>query len=156
MLGLARREFASECYVKLGNLARLPFKDDSFDRVLSLETLEHSPSQEAFVAELIRVLKTGGRCVLSTPPRSAEAILRLAEAFFENHGEGPHCFPRPKRVLEIIESTGGEIEQAFPSLILPAGPRVLMRAMDAAVRRNPLKRLLFSFGLRHFYVFRKV
>jgi SAM-dependent methyltransferase len=52
-----------------GNLVRLPFADASFDLVVSLQTVEHLWDQEAFVAECLRVLRPGGRFVLSTPNR---------------------------------------------------------------------------------------
>jgi SAM-dependent methyltransferase len=52
-----------------GNLVRLPFADRSFDLVVSLQTVEHLWDQKAFVAECLRVLRPGGRFVLSTPNR---------------------------------------------------------------------------------------
>lgn len=50
-----------------GNLALLPYADSSFDVVISLQTIEHLWNQDAFVAECIRVLRPGGRLVISTP-----------------------------------------------------------------------------------------
>jgi SAM-dependent methyltransferase len=52
-----------------GNLVALPFADDAFDLVLSLQTLEHVWDQPRFVAECARVLRPGGRLALSTPNR---------------------------------------------------------------------------------------
>jgi SAM-dependent methyltransferase len=49
----------------MGN--RLPFPDGHFDVVLSLEGIEHIDGQETFLRELRRVLKPGGRLILSTP-----------------------------------------------------------------------------------------
>jgi SAM-dependent methyltransferase len=42
---------------------RLPFEDDEFDRVLSVNALEAIPAKDAFVREAHRVLKPGGRLV---------------------------------------------------------------------------------------------
>ncbi|MBV9172848.1 MAG: class I SAM-dependent methyltransferase [Chloroflexi bacterium] len=50
--------------------ARLPLPDGSIDLVTSFETLEHVPNAEFLVAELRRVLRAGGRLVLSTPNRA--------------------------------------------------------------------------------------
>jgi SAM-dependent methyltransferase len=51
------------------NLVALPFRDAAFDVVLSLQTIEHVWDQPAFLAECARVLRPGGRLVLTTPNR---------------------------------------------------------------------------------------
>lgn len=53
--------------VTRGNLVHLPYADGSFDVVVSLQTIEHLWNQQVFVAECIRVLRPGGRMVISTP-----------------------------------------------------------------------------------------
>lgn len=68
----AAREALSECNtndtrVLLGDGTNLPFNDASFDIVTSFETLEHLHAGREFLAELKRVLKTGGTLILSTP-----------------------------------------------------------------------------------------
>ncbi|MFN5865411.1 MAG: class I SAM-dependent methyltransferase [Candidatus Kapaibacterium sp.] len=45
----------------------LPFADGTFDCVVSSEVIEHVPDPTAFLKELLRVLKPGGRCIISTP-----------------------------------------------------------------------------------------
>jgi SAM-dependent methyltransferase len=45
----------------------IPLPDKAFDTVVSLETLEHIAEDEAFVAEIRRVLRSGGALILSTP-----------------------------------------------------------------------------------------
>ncbi len=45
----------------------LPFADNSFDCVIASEIIEHLPHPELFVPELLRVLKPGGRLLVSTP-----------------------------------------------------------------------------------------
>jgi hypothetical protein len=67
---------ARESYARLGNVefieascTRMPLEDASFDVVVSFETLEHIGEQEAFVAEVARVLKPDGVLVLSCPNR---------------------------------------------------------------------------------------
>jgi SAM-dependent methyltransferase len=49
---------------------RLPLATHSLDLVVSFETLEHVPDARAMALEIRRVLKPGGRLVLSTPNRA--------------------------------------------------------------------------------------
>ena len=50
-----------------GDGTRMPFPDDTFDCVLCCEVVEHVPRDPSPIAELVRVLRPGGRLVLSTP-----------------------------------------------------------------------------------------
>ena len=46
---------------------RVPFDDETFDAVGSFNVLEHVDEPEAYIRELVRVLRPGGRIVLSSP-----------------------------------------------------------------------------------------
>jgi SAM-dependent methyltransferase len=50
-----------------GDGLNLPFAAGSFDAVYALDVLEHVDDETQFVSELLRVLKPGGRLVLTTP-----------------------------------------------------------------------------------------
>jgi len=50
---------------------RLPFVNNSFDCVVSFETIEHIKEYEKFLSECRRVLKEGGSFICSTPNREA-------------------------------------------------------------------------------------
>ena len=60
-------------HVACAAAARLPVPDAMFDLVVSFETLEHVPNARAMLRELRRVLRPGGRLVLSTPNREYRA-----------------------------------------------------------------------------------
>lgn len=45
----------------------LPFEDESFDCVVSFQVIEHIRRDKEFVREVYRVLKPGGRFIVSTP-----------------------------------------------------------------------------------------
>ena len=51
------------------NLVALPVGDASVDVVVSAQTVEHLWDQDAFVAECARVLRPGGRLLVTTPNR---------------------------------------------------------------------------------------
>lgn len=47
----------------------LPFADESFDYVVSFQVIEHIKRDKEFVREVRRVLKKGGKFIVSTPNR---------------------------------------------------------------------------------------
>ena len=51
---------------QVADALRMPFADDSFDLVWSLESGEHMPDKRQFVSELTRVVKPGGRVIIVT------------------------------------------------------------------------------------------
>jgi len=53
-----------------GDAQDLPFEDNSFDYVVSQETVEHLSDPKKHVQEMHRVLKPGGTCYISTPWRN--------------------------------------------------------------------------------------
>ena len=52
-----------------GSCTLLPFEDNSFDVVVSFETLEHLEQQEEMLAEFKRVLNKEGVLIISTPDK---------------------------------------------------------------------------------------
>jgi SAM-dependent methyltransferase len=67
-LGEIRRQ-QSSTRVVTADATRLPLDAASMDSVVSFETIEHVPDARALVREVRRVLRPGGRLVLSTPNR---------------------------------------------------------------------------------------
>jgi SAM-dependent methyltransferase len=51
------------------NLAALPIADESVDVVVTLQVIEHVWNHDEFVRECLRVLRPGGRLIVSTPNR---------------------------------------------------------------------------------------
>lgn len=52
-----------------GVVPPLPFADESFDYVVSFQVIEHIKRDNEFVREVHRVLKKGGKFIVSTPNR---------------------------------------------------------------------------------------
>jgi SAM-dependent methyltransferase len=50
-----------------GDLQRLPFADNTFDRVIDCETIEHVPDDQSALREMFRVTQPGGKLLLTTP-----------------------------------------------------------------------------------------
>ena len=62
-----------------GDVRDIPFRDDSFDAIYSMGTIEHFDATERAVAEMARVLKPGGRAIIGVPNRH-DPFLRPALA----------------------------------------------------------------------------
>ena len=63
---IGARRSTGACFAA-GSGEALPMASSSVDAVTSFETIEHLRHPDAFVAELARVIKPGGRLLLSTP-----------------------------------------------------------------------------------------
>ena len=83
---------------------RLPFANAVFDRVVVVDMLEHVPDEEAFVAELARVTKPGGRLVVNTPHLKRTALRRLRHALGQTDEKHGHLRPgyAPARLRELL------------------------------------------------------
>ena len=57
---------ADKCSFQVADALDMPFSDNSFDLVWSLESGEHMPDKEKFVNELFRVAQPGGRIIIVT------------------------------------------------------------------------------------------
>jgi SAM-dependent methyltransferase len=66
----ANARYASEVvHFADGDVTRLPAGDRSCDVYVSFETIEHLPQDEAYLADVVRVLRPDGRFLCSTPNR---------------------------------------------------------------------------------------
>ena len=154
----------------------LPFPADTFDTVLSHEVIEHVEDDRQAVAEMVRVLKPGGRAVIFCPNRLY---------FFETHGyywRGKYRFgniplinwlPTPLRnrlAPHVRAYTSSGLRSLFRELpvkivyhtqiypgydnILAQRPQLarLLKAITYTLEHTALR----VFGLSHFLVVEKV
>jgi SAM-dependent methyltransferase len=54
---------------RAADLLALPFPDETFDALVSLQVIEHLTSPREFVTECVRVLRPGGLLLIATPNR---------------------------------------------------------------------------------------
>lgn len=66
------KKFLGNSKVKLarGDATKLPFKANSFDRIIATEILEHIPDDEKALEEMYRVLKPGGIAMITVPNKN--------------------------------------------------------------------------------------
>lgn len=74
-----------------GDATRLPFPDGSFDAVITSEVLEHIQDDVTALAEMVRVLRPGGRLAVTVPSWLPEVInWRLSEEYHAPASPGGH------------------------------------------------------------------
>ena len=75
------------CQFVKGSGLQLPFADNTFDKVICAEVLEHVPQYQHMLAEIRRVLKPGGIFAVSVPRWFPEWICwRLSDEYHEVEG----------------------------------------------------------------------
>ena len=90
------------CHFVRASGLQLPFADNSFDKVICAEVLEHIPDYTAMLAEIKRVLKPGGIFAASVPRWFPEWICwRLSDEYHEVEGGHVRIF------------TAGELRRAI-------------------------------------------
>lgn len=114
--------------VRREDLTRLSYPSDTFDLVLTSETLEHVPDLNAALREILRVLKPGGRHIFTIPqdPAAARTFGRasLSEDGSIEHHATPLYHPAGDRgylvftefgadLVELLERAGFETEIRF-------------------------------------------
>ncbi|ACU37181.1 SAM-dependent methyltransferase [Actinosynnema mirum] len=81
---------------------RLPFEDESFDAVMALESILHMPSREQVLSEARRVLRPGGRLVLTD--------------FFERAPHTPGMHPAIEGFCRTAMTTMADVDDYVPML----------------------------------------
>ena len=83
--GEARPSATAETVV--GDALALPYPDRTFDCVIASEILEHVPADDTVIDELIRVLKVGGKLVVTVPRWLPEQVCwLLSDEYHSNEG----------------------------------------------------------------------
>jgi SAM-dependent methyltransferase len=172
------RVVRSRAHSPLVNVAAgefLPYPNHCFDVILSHEVIEHVQDDALAVAEMVRVLKPGGRAIIFCPNRLYP---------FETHGHywrGQYHFGntplinylpntcRDKLAPHVRAYTGRRLKQLVNGLpvtmvkhtqiypgydnVVVRRPRLgrILRGVTYAFEKTPLR----SFGLSHLFVFEK-
>lgn len=120
MLGAARAGGITIPIVQADG-ARLPYGDESFDAVVTINLLEHVPNALAVLEEAARVLRIGGTFLAVTPNGNLAWLLELLEKLHLKLPEGPHRF-LTQSDLRTFTPKCLEVLEHQPCLAFPAGP----------------------------------
>lgn len=139
---------------KIETYSNLPFENGYFQRILTLETLEHAADPMAFLNELKRISSNDARMVLSCPPNTSEMPYRLYTALFGGHGEGPHRFLHSEEVKVMLRKSGWKLLLHKSTVLIPVGPEVLQQFGERIINAFQGS-ILSEFGIRQFYICEK-
>lgn len=117
---------ASESYVlenlkfKQGSAEKIEFPDNYFDVVVSFETIEHLDNRENFLREVMRVLRSDGIFIVSTPNR----ILTSCYLFYKTPFNKFHKIEYKKKEFLLILNKYFEVidflgQRFAPSFLTP-------------------------------------
>jgi SAM-dependent methyltransferase len=163
-------------HLQLAVCEKLPYADDYFDMILNHEVIEHVEDDRATAAEMVRVLKPGGRAVIFAPNRLYP---------FETHGhywQGVYHFgntPLINYLPDVVRNRLAPHVRAYTaeglrSLFLGLPVRVVKHTQiypgyDNLVHRRPalgrvLRRVTYAleqspvtiFGISHLLVLEKI
>ncbi len=132
----------------LGDAVRLPFKDTTFDLVIATEVIEHVLYPGRMLDEVRRVLRPGGRLLISTP-NVASLEHRLALLLFgyfvpdrtthEGTDPGHIHFLEPHFLRNMLEERGFRIisdQSEFLGLgrwIVPRAPSLIPKSLRSLI-----------------------
>lgn len=111
-----------------GDVRDIPFKDDSFDAIYSMGTIEHFDATERAVAEMARVLKPGGRAIIGVPNRH-DPFLRPALAtvmqWLGLYAYGYEKSYSRRKLRTMLERAGFTVVAETSILFIPGWLRML-------------------------------
>lgn len=85
MVTKAQARLGTRADIRKGDALALPYADNSFDKIICSEVLEHVPEPGTALREIARVLKPGGIAVVTVPNEALvnrlKAILRKLKLF---------------------------------------------------------------------------
>ncbi|MFE9805861.1 class I SAM-dependent methyltransferase [Streptomyces sp. NPDC005227] len=88
-----------------GDALALPFPDESFDVVIISEVMEHIPDDKGVLAEMVRVLRPGGRIAITVPRYGPEKVCwSLSDAYHEVEGGHIRIYKADELLAKIREA----------------------------------------------------
>ena len=93
----------------------LPFKEDSFDGVICIQTLVHLPNAEMVIDESARILREGGKLILDINTPNSQRVLTI---------------------LSLARSISGRLESILKLIRLQLPITILRNKLGPAILRN--------------------
>jgi len=148
MIEIAKQKYPNEIFMET-DLNNINLESNFVDYIVSPETLEHTPKPQNLIDEFYRVLKPGGRLILSLPPRIADFHQWVYETFVGGHGDGPRKGIPSFIVKKFLKEVGFKLEKHKAILLFPIGPIWFIKLGNKILELFPF---LKELGVMQFYI----
>ncbi|REJ79549.1 MAG: class I SAM-dependent methyltransferase [Acidobacteria bacterium] len=118
--------------VLFGDMTKSDLPSESFDVVVSVEVLEHVEEDDKFVSEISRVLKPGGRFIMTTPNGD----------FVENRNPDHKRHYKRSQLMEVLRSHFEEVRVEYAI----AGGYYRRIGLKSWSIKKPIQTSLSAFG----------
>ena len=99
------KNFNNNTNFLLMDYMKTDFPDNYFDGVFALESISYAPNKKAFIEEMYRILKPGGKLVIICPAIKKNPLNPILEKIYKwyHMGRGnPYSFPVLKNLLNYL------------------------------------------------------
>lgn len=132
------------------DMRKIKFKDNSFDYIYSMGTIEHVPDYDQAIKEIYRVLKPGGKAIIGVPNKLDPFMRPLIVWFLTKMGKYPYAPEKSFTFSELereVRKAGFRVEARTGILFMPG----ILRMIDVYLQpKMPLVGKLIGFTLKPF------
>jgi ubiquinone/menaquinone biosynthesis C-methylase UbiE len=118
-----------------GDAGRLPFRDESFDAVVSTEAFHWFPDRRRALAECRRVLHPRGHLMLALVNPQFALTARAVELASRLVGQ-PFRWPTARELRRLVQAAGFDVDRQVPIFRLPGALFIPPMLTAATVRRQ--------------------
>lgn len=96
------------CSGVIGNIEKMPFKNNYFSAIVATEILEHIKHPDKAAQECFRVLKKNGIICVSVPTESTEKIFSFLHPNWVKHSGHINVFSK-KQIINLLTNSGFKV-----------------------------------------------
>jgi SAM-dependent methyltransferase len=114
----AKRESLFKHDLRAADVTALPFKDATFDLVVTFDVLEHIADQKKAISEMVRVAKKGGKILIYTINNNQTGtwnwlLDKLGIDVYKRSDHDPKLFLDSKWLESELANSGIKVDQVF-------------------------------------------